>query len=166
MKQVSLGQYHNRNSPDDDTGIRPKLRAIVTEEREAFIHEGVGAYIRRLSWSAVKRLNKVLFFQHVIYRRQRSEELSGFMAVNEDMTQWFTDKFRCPRSGLNSVAFVWKYLVPCNTRLQRLRISPSAQFPRGDPEYLAGQSLGKTLNDSFIYDIDHSSFDLKFEMAV
>ena len=166
MKQVSLGQYDNRDSPDDDAGIRPKLCAVVTEERKALIQERMSADIGRVSMPTLPWFNHVFSFQRAIDRRQRSEELAGRMAVDEDMAYGFTDKIRQPGGGLNSVTFMWKRLVPCGPKTDWLRVCPSAELSGSDPEYFAGAFLGKALGDSFIHDIDHSSFDLKFEMAV
>ena len=166
MKQISLGQDHNRDSPDDDAEIRPKLRAIIAEKRKALIQERMSADIGCISMPTLPWFNHVFSFQRAIYRRQRSEEFAGGVAVDKDMAYGFADKIRQPGGGFNSVAFMRKRLVPRGSRTGWLRICPSAQLPGSDPEYLAGAFLGKTMNDGFIYDINHSLFDLKFEMAV
>ena len=82
------------------------------------------------------------------------------------MAYRLADKIRSPGGGLYRVTLMLKYLVPGNPGLMRIGIRPSAQFPGSDPEDFAGAFLGKALNDSFTYDIDHSLFDLLFEMTV
>ena len=86
--------------------------------------------------------------------------------MDKDMAYGLADKIRQPGGGFNSVMFMRKRLVPCGPRLNWLRVYPSAQLPGSDPEYLAGSFLGKALSDGFIYDGNHSLFDLKFKMAV
>ena len=88
------------------------------------------------------------------------------MSVNEDMAYRFTDKLRFPGSSFNCIAFMRKRFVPCGARLYRFWICPPAEFPGSNSEYPAGAFLGKALSGSFIYYINHSFFDLKFEMAV
>jgi len=64
------------------------------------------------------------------------------MAVDEDMAYGFVpEPFFCG-SPDNGFPLMGKDPVPCNTLYQRLRISPSAQFPRLNPEYPAGSFLG------------------------
>ena len=125
----------------------------------------MGADIRRCPGPAIKRLNEILFFEHAIYRRQRSVELTCRVAVDKDMAYRLADKIRPPGGGLYRVTFMLKYLIPGNPGLMRLEIRPSAQFPGSDPGYFAGYPLGKALHDGFIYYINHGSFNLKFKMA-
>ena len=88
------------------------------------------------------------------------------MPVDEDMAYRFADKFRRPGSSFNSIAFMFKCFIPGSPGHNRLRICPSAEFPGSNPEYLAGTFLGEPLNNGIVYDSNHSSFDLKFEMTV
>jgi hypothetical protein len=88
------------------------------------------------------------------------------MPVDEDMAYRFADKIWFPGSGFNSIAFVRKRLVPGSPRPYRLRVCPPAELPGSDTEYPAGAFLGESLNNGIIYDINHNSFDLKFEMAI
>ena len=110
-------------------------------------------------------LNHIFRFQYTIHRRQRSKELSGLMPVDEDMAYRLADKLRRPGSGFNRIAFMLKRFVPGSPGLYRLRVCPPAKFPGSNPENLAGAFLGKAESDSFVYDINHSSFDLLCEMA-
>ena len=114
----------------------------------------------KFSW-----LNHVFSFQHAIDRRQRSKELAGLMPVDEDMAYRFTDKLRHPCSGFNRIVFARKRLVPCGPWPNLLRVYPPAELPGSNTEYPAGAFLSKALNNSFIYDINYSSFDLLFEMT-
>jgi hypothetical protein len=81
------------------------------------------------------------------------------------MAYGFTDKLRCPGSGFNSIAFALKGLVPGGSWPYRLGVCPPAELPGSNIKYPAGPFLGKTLSNSFTYNNNHGSFDLKFKMA-
>ena len=85
--------------------------------------------------------------------------------MDKYVTYGFTDKLRSPCGGFNSFAFALKRLVPDGSRLYRFRIQPPAELSGRNPENPAGAFLGKPLTDRVIYNINHSSFDLLFEMA-
>src|SRR3989338_345695 len=111
-------------------------------------------------------LNHILSFQCAVNRRHRGKELAGFVPVNKDMAYRLADKLRCPGSGFNGIAFIHKRLIPGGPGFNRLWICPSAQFPGSNPKNPACAFLGKALTDSFVYGINHSSFYLKFKMAI
>src|SRR3989339_475210 len=105
----------------------------------------MGADIGRPPIPMFPWFDHVFSFQHVIYRRQRSKELTRLMSMDEDMTYRLADKLRCPGSGFNSIAFVRKRLVPCGSWSYLPWIYPPAKFPGSNPENLAGPFLGKAL---------------------
>lgn len=45
MHKIPLGQDYDRNRPYIYAGIGPKLRAVVTQERESFVQERMRACI-------------------------------------------------------------------------------------------------------------------------